>query len=89
MTGQEPRAGFPLTMELAGKKWPKRSWFKINQTRTLSLKRLGKKIGRASAEENEGQVKCRRSLISRRITQRMENRLFGYPVFAIFVTFCE
>ena len=53
MTSQEPRAGFPLTMELAGKKWPKRSWVKISQIRTLSVKRLGKKLGRASAEEVE------------------------------------
>ena len=53
MTSQEPRAGFPLTMELAGKKWQKRSWVKISQIRTLSVKRLGKKLGRASAEEVE------------------------------------
>ena len=53
LTSQEPRAGFPLTMELAGKKWPKRSWFKISQIRTLSVKRLGKKLGRASPEDVE------------------------------------
>jgi mRNA interferase MazF len=53
LTSQEPRAGFPLTMELGGTKWPKRSWVKISQIRTLSLKRLGKKLGRASAEELE------------------------------------
>jgi mRNA interferase MazF len=53
LTSQEPRAGFPLTMELAGKKWPKRSWVKISQIRTLSVKRLGKKLGRASPEDVE------------------------------------
>ena len=53
LTGQEPRAGFPLTLELAGTKWPRRSWVKISQIRTLSVKRLGKKLGRASAEEIE------------------------------------
>lgn len=53
ITSQEPRAGFPLTMELTGKKWPKRSWVKISQIRTLSVKRLGRKLGRASAEEIE------------------------------------
>jgi mRNA interferase MazF len=51
LTSQEPRAGFPLTLELTGEKLPKRSWVKISQIRTLSLKRLRKKIGRASAEE--------------------------------------
>jgi mRNA interferase MazF len=53
LTSQEPRAGFPLTMELAGKKWPKRSWVKISQIRTLSVKRLRKKLGRASPEDVE------------------------------------
>jgi mRNA interferase MazF len=30
---------------------PKRSWVKISQIRTLSTKRLGKRLGRASDEE--------------------------------------
>ena len=49
----EPRAGFPLTLELDKTKLPKRSWVKISQIRTLSVKRLGKKIGSASIEEVE------------------------------------
>jgi mRNA interferase MazF len=53
LTSQEPRAGFPLTLELTGTKLPKRSWVKISQIRTLSVKRLGKKLGRISAEELE------------------------------------
>jgi mRNA interferase MazF len=53
LTTQEPRAGFPLTLELTGGKFPKRSWVKISQIRTLSVKRLKKKIGRASVEEVE------------------------------------
>src|SRR5580704_3547272 len=51
LTSQEPRAGFPLTLELDKTKLPKRSWVKISQIRTLSVKRLGKKIGSASIEE--------------------------------------
>ena len=51
ITSQEPAAGFPLTLEFAGKKLPKRSWVKISQIRTLSIERLGKKIGSASPEE--------------------------------------
>jgi mRNA interferase MazF len=51
LTSQEPRAGFPLTSELAGTNLPKRSWVKISQIRTLSVKRLGKKLGRISVEE--------------------------------------
>jgi mRNA interferase MazF len=51
ITSQEPRAGFPLTLELGAKGLPKRSWVKISQIRTLSVDRIGKKIGRASPED--------------------------------------
>ena len=51
ITSQEPTAGFPLTLELSSKSLPKRSWVKISQIRTLSIERLGKKIGSASPEE--------------------------------------
>jgi mRNA interferase MazF len=53
LTSQEPRAGFPLTLELGASKLPKRSWVKISQVRTLSSERLGARIGRASPEELE------------------------------------
>jgi mRNA interferase MazF len=53
ITSQQPRAGFPLTLELTGTKLPKRSWVKISQVRTLSVDRLGKKIDRASPEQME------------------------------------
>ncbi len=51
ITGQQPRAGFPLTLELGAKGLPKRSWVKIGQIRTLSVDRIGKKLGRVSPEE--------------------------------------
>lgn len=51
LTSQKPRAGFPLTLELETKKLPKQSWVKISQIRTLSIERLGKKVGSASEEE--------------------------------------
>jgi mRNA interferase MazF len=51
LTSQEPRAGFPLTFEITTKGLPKRSWVKISQIRTLSVQRLGNKIGRVSQEE--------------------------------------
>ncbi|MDD5198805.1 MAG: type II toxin-antitoxin system PemK/MazF family toxin [Terrimicrobiaceae bacterium] len=53
LTSQEPRAGFPLTLELGTGKLPKRSWVKISQIRTLSVKRLVKKLGSVSVEELE------------------------------------
>jgi mRNA interferase MazF len=51
ITSNEPRAQFPLTLELTSPRMPKRSWVKISQVRTLSVLRLGKRIGRASSEE--------------------------------------
>jgi mRNA interferase MazF len=51
LTSQPQRAGFPLTLELAEKNLPKKSWVKISQIRTLSIKRIGKKIATASDEE--------------------------------------
>jgi mRNA interferase MazF len=51
LTSQPQRAGFPLTLELEEKNLPKKSWVKISQIRTLSIKRIGKKIASISDEE--------------------------------------
>ena len=51
ITSQPQRAGFPFTLELTSVKLPKRSWVKISQIRTLSVQRLGRKLGQVSPEE--------------------------------------
>ncbi len=51
ITGQPQRAGFPLTLELQAADLPKRSWIKISQIRTLSVQRIGRRLGTASPEE--------------------------------------
>jgi mRNA interferase MazF len=51
ITSHEPRANFPLSLEIASTRLPKRSWAKISQIRTLSVERLGRKLGRVSHEE--------------------------------------
>ena len=51
LTSQTPTAGFPLSLELTSTALPTRSWVKISQIRTLSVKRLGGYLGRASSEE--------------------------------------
>jgi mRNA interferase MazF len=51
LTSQEPRAGFPLTLESKAAGRTKRSWVKISQIRALSVDRIGQRIARASAEE--------------------------------------
>jgi mRNA interferase MazF len=51
LTSQPQKAGFPLTLELKGKHYPKPSWVKISQIRTLSVLRLAKKIGHVTSAE--------------------------------------
>ena len=51
LTSQPQRAGYPLTFELGSTKLLKKSWVKISQIRTLSVKRIRKKITKASEEE--------------------------------------
>lgn len=56
LTSQEPRASFPLTLEIESQKLPQKSWVKISQIRTLSTLRIAKKIGRVSDEELQNVV---------------------------------
>ena len=53
LTSQQPKAGFPLTLELTDSKLPKQSWAKVSQIRTISTLRIGKKLGKASDDEME------------------------------------
>lgn len=51
LTSRVPRAGFPLTLEVSGVELPEQSWIKISQIRTLSVARLGARIGQATPEQ--------------------------------------
>ena len=51
LTSQPQKAGFPLTMEITSVSLPKPTWVKISQIRTLSIERLGKRMGHVSDEE--------------------------------------
>lgn len=51
LTSQEPRAGFPFTMEIHSVKLPKRSWAKIFQVRTLDASRFGSRIAKVTDDE--------------------------------------
>jgi mRNA interferase MazF len=51
LTTRPPRAGFPLTLEVGPGQLPKPAWIKISQIRTLSVHRIGRKLGAASPEE--------------------------------------
>ena len=54
ITSQPQRAGFPLTFMLPDDVLPRPSWVKISQIRTISVDRLGKKIGTIDAEDHIG-----------------------------------
>jgi mRNA interferase MazF len=51
ITSQAQRAGFPLTHELKNPIQGKKAWIKIRQIRTLSIDRIGKRIGQVFSEE--------------------------------------
>jgi mRNA interferase MazF len=53
ITSQPQRAGFPLTHPVESLRLPKNSWVKISQIRTLSVERLGRRIGALSTDEVE------------------------------------
>lgn len=65
VTSQPQKAGFPLTLELKRVKLPKHSWVKISQIRTLSIKRLGEKVGRVDPEDVELLVEGLNEIIAR------------------------
>jgi len=51
LTSQPQKAGFPLTYSLEQKQLKKSSWVKISQIRTLSVERIGNKIGTVEPEQ--------------------------------------
>ena len=51
ITSQPQRAAFPLTHPVESLRLPKTSWVKISQIRTLSVERLGRRIGTLGGDE--------------------------------------
>lgn len=51
ITSQPQKAGFPLTYPLDTTQLQKPSWVKISQIRTLSVERIGKKLGSVEPEQ--------------------------------------
>lgn len=51
LTSQPQKAGFPLTYLLESFPHEKKAWVKISQIRTLSILRLGAKIGHVHSSE--------------------------------------
>ena len=53
VTSQRPRVGFPLVLKIFSSSLRKESWVKISQIRTLSIERLGKRLGKIGPDELE------------------------------------
>ena len=51
LTSQAQRAGFPLTLMLDPELLPKPTWVKISQIRTLSVQRIGRRLGAIPPED--------------------------------------
>ncbi len=51
VTSQPQKPRFPLTYPLESRQLPKPSWVKISQIRTLSVDRIGRKLGTVEPEQ--------------------------------------
>lgn len=65
VTSQPQRAGYPLTLELASPLIGRRAWVKISQIRTLSVDRIGKRIGQLDSAQLDRLVDGLREIIGR------------------------
>lgn len=64
LTSQPQKAGFPLTLELVKTKLRKESWVKISQVRTLSVERLGERLGQVDPTEMDQVIEGLNEIIS-------------------------
>jgi mRNA interferase MazF len=65
LTSSEPRAGFPLTLELTKTSLPKRTWVKISQIRTISTQRRSGRLASCHSSELEKVVEGLNELIGK------------------------
>jgi mRNA interferase MazF len=64
ITSQPQRAGYPLSWRIPVGLLPKDSWVKISQVRTLSVERLGQRLGRLLERDIEQLVRGLTQLIA-------------------------
>ena len=65
LTSQPQEAGYPLTRELSARLLGRRAWVKISQIRTLSVDRIGRRIGRLDSQQLDRLVDGLREIIDR------------------------
>lgn len=64
LTSQPQRASYPLSFQLPAERLGKPAWVKVSQVRTISVKRLGPKIGRLLPEELDRIVEALNELVA-------------------------
>jgi mRNA interferase MazF len=64
LTSRPQKVGLPLALKLDSAHLPKPSWVKISQVRLLSSMRLGKRLGRVSAEEMQQVIEALFELVA-------------------------
>jgi mRNA interferase MazF len=65
LTSQPQKAGFPLTLKLPAPLLGRQAWVKISQVRTLSVDRIGRRIGMVEADHLDRLVEGLREIIDR------------------------
>ena len=65
LTSAEPKAGFPLTLELTKTVLPKRTWVKVSQIRTISTQRLAGRLASCHPTEVQRVVEGLHELIGK------------------------
>ena len=65
LTSAEPRAGFPLTLELTKTSLPKRTWVKTSQIRTISTQRLAGRLASCHPSEVQRVIEGLNELIGK------------------------
>ncbi len=64
ITSSQPKADYPLTLELDCQKLPKRSWVKTTQIRAISTSRIKTKLGNINQVQMEEIIKALCEVIS-------------------------
>ena len=65
LTSQPQQAGYPLTYALSAPLLGRRAWVKISQVRTLSVDRIGRRIGQLDSAQLDQLVEGLREIIDR------------------------
>ena len=64
LTSQPQKVGLPLALKVESARLPRPSWVKISQVRLLSTLRLGRRVGRLSAEEMQQVIEALFELVA-------------------------